>query len=91
MVRSPGSEKTWKRPVIERIRELVEHPEVLRRAPRSLSAIGLVESSTRLTEEQRAQIEHEIAEIEQQRDVAARAGSQPKARRWPRRLRTTSG
>jgi hypothetical protein len=66
---------TWERedlerPVIERVRELAEHPEVLRQLALA-ERHGLAESSTRLTDEQRAQIEHEIAEIDQQREVAA--------------------
>jgi hypothetical protein len=66
---------TWERadlerPVIERVRELAEHPEVLRQLALA-ERHGLAESPTRLSEEQRAQIEHDIAQIEQQREVAA--------------------
>lgn len=66
---------TWERedlerPIVERVRELAEHPEVLRQLALA-ERHGLAESSARLSDERRAQIEHEIADLQQQREVAA--------------------
>jgi hypothetical protein len=72
----PGGRFTWarddlERPVVEEIRKLAQHPEVLRQlALAERHRLAESAGSARLTEDQRAQIKHEIAELEIQRDAA---------------------
>lgn len=66
---------TWDRdelqtPVVEALRELVTHPEVLAQAALAVRH-EISASSPRLTAEQRAQLEHELAEIDQRQEAAA--------------------
>jgi hypothetical protein len=67
---------TWarddlERPAVEAIREVAQHPEVLRQlALAERHRLAESPGSGRLTDGQRAQIEHEIVELESQRDSA---------------------
>lgn len=72
----PGGRFTWarddlERPVVEEIRKLAEHPEVLRQLALA-ERHRLVEASgpIRLTHEQREQIERDLVELDLQREAA---------------------
>jgi hypothetical protein len=75
--RGPRGTFTWdrdtlERPVLEALRELSEHPELLRQL-QVASRHTVADSSARLTEAQRTTIEHEILDLRQRQDSSIEA------------------